>query len=311
MSTGYFKADWRDGGSVPGTIGTGAGAIFAQMDYLFLNGPNPWTKVNVGTNIESYQAPAGSQVKLIVYDEYPISGGSPNSYYTKVQADVGGQVFPTPSQEATTNPGKCTIIKSYANNIQGWIGIRTDRLAMFISRSTTTNCPDSVLVVGDLPIIDPNDPGCCALLGWCGNYYPSTSSSANTTNWENSGTTAVKGFLYNNKQNTTFSCPAYHIPTIDGLPNLTANLSEHNGSFNLFPMLVSGSRSQSNDSSPIPRAWVPWLYHLPFYIGATFLKNAVTAGDTFSAGSATFELQQYGQTTIPCALMTNDQEPLP
>lgn len=308
MTTGYYRADWRDGGAVPGVIGTGAGAIFASLDYFLLNGPNPWSKVNVGTNIESYQAPAGSQIKITVYDEYPTTGGSPNSYFCKVLAEVSGQTFPIPAQQ--TSPGFPTIVKSYANLNLGWIGIRSDRFMWYAQRSTATNCPDFVFAAGDFPVFDPLDPGLCAVIGHVRTAYPSTGSTANTTNIESTGT-SHHGYAYVNKTNNVISPYVYNMPFIRGIASMTSQLADHAGGFQVYPIGLSTGTTQASTSTPIPRGWLPWAYHVPFYQGATFLKNAVTAGDTFSAGAANFELAIWGTSSYPGCIMLNDQEPLP
>lgn len=313
MSTGYFTANWRQGGSVPGAFLNVAGAVFPALDYLFTNGPNPWSKVIEGTNIQSYTAPGGSQVKVEIADEYPMSGGGTNSYWARSRCYVGAQVFPTASQETTSSYGHVRLCKAYSTNYLGWWGIRTDRLAIFVSRSIATNCPDVAMIWGDLPVLDPsNDPGMCVNIGMVlVNGYPSLQNIANTTNFENAGA-LMYGYAYVNKANNVVSCPIYIGSTLDFQPNAgQGDLSNFAGGFPLFPLIVMVSPNQNVTSYPTPRAWIPWFYHVPFNTGATFLKNAVTAGDTFSIGAANFELAYFGSTVTPTAIMLNDQDPLP
>lgn len=312
MTTGYRYQDYRMGGSVPGVFDPNAGDVFTVLDWMLTSGSNPWTKTNIGTNIEEYQAPGGSQVKMTVYDEYPMTGGT-NSYHSLVRATVGATTFPTPTQEATSGYGGVHIVKRYGSTALGWIGMRTDRLFMMMTTGTVSNAPDNLLVVGDLPTLDPSDPGLCIVAGRLGTgLYPSISTSANVSNLAMTTSSAVfTGYSLNNKANNVSSCPLFFRADLGALSNGSKNVADYAGGFPLIPYYVLTSDTQLSSGYSTLRGKLPWWYAVPFGTGATFINNVTASGDTFAIGAAEFELMEFGAITYPGCFMYTDGENLP
>ena len=309
MSTGYFYADWRQGGSVPGKTSSAAGGLLTVFDWLFLQGPSPWTKTFLGTNIASYTAPGGSQVSLYVDNSVGVTTGN----YARLRAVVAGQTFPTSLQE--TSLGNCLYKTASSNNtgtsyFYSWYGIRTDRMAIVFGGNSDfagTSCTG--MIVGDMPVFDPADPGLCILSGSAVNTaFPVSGNLAEMFLTSGMYSTLGRcGHAYQTKTGSIFSpgC-ALRSPVPQSGPALSAM-----GDVPLQPMLIYTASDQSDGlatAQQILRGWVPFLYPLPMS-GMTVNSAATTQGDTFTAGSAEFEA--FAINGIRHAWMLTDSEPLP
>jgi hypothetical protein len=312
MTTGYYAANWRQGGGAPGKLSYAAGQLINLLDYVLVNnGPSPWTKTVLGTNQAAYTAPGGSQVTLNVYDDIRTA----SNIYSRLTATVGGQTFPTPAQEANGSLGYvlCQIASSATADVSyhyGWHAIRTDRF--FLLRLDSAYWQPSAtggLCVGDIPTLDPADPGLCVLMGTRYSVYPTGSGAENFYEGSNPHTSVYfGGYAYATKTLSLFSVPAstrkHHYTNSNG--NLIADWG---GKVPIFPTLIYTGTSSSS-SLPILRGWIPYFYQFPTTDGVAIGDTSgVYTGDTFSAGAATFELARTGSTYI--GWMTNDQEDLP
>lgn len=302
MSTGYFYADWRQGGSVPGRMSSLPGGALTVLDWLMLQGPSPWTKTVLGTNIASYTAPGGSQISLYVDHVY----GPPSWMNGRIRGTVGGQTFPTPAQEAASGSVQFQLASQAtagSNYYYAWYGVRTDRMVLlFGNGSPAATTASTFILAGDMPVYDPADPGLCVVMG--SNRvtpYPSNIPSSNNSMFVAStgfSSSIGCGYAYQSKTGGVFSSGAELRTPI--LHNSTPSLVSY-GSVPLMPVtIMTGS---------VLRGWMPFLYPMNVS-GLMFNIGGVAQGDTFNAGSATFEAFRIHD-TFNWAWMTNDAESLP
>jgi hypothetical protein len=239
-----------------------------------------------------------------------------SSFHARLTATVGGQTFPTPAQEANGALGYvlASVVGTSAadtNYHYGWHAIRTDR-ALFLRLDSIYwySTQVSGLIVGDMPTLDPADPGLCVLLASRSSTYPTAQGLSHV--WDYSTTPhnsiAFCGYAYASKTLGVFSVPAsirrHHYT--DSNSNLLVDWA---GKVPIFPTLIYTGTSTTS-SVPIMRGWIPYSYHFPTTDGVAIGDgNAVYTGDTFSAGAANFELYRGGNSIF--GWMTNDQEDLP
>jgi hypothetical protein len=307
MTTGYFYGDWRQGGSVPGKVPIGPGGLLTVLDWMMLEGPSPWSKTVDGTNLATYTAPGGSQIAL----QFDDSLAAVTSYHARVRATVGGQVFPTPAQETNGSLGYVQMRRAYnTSNQTGWFAIRTDRsFVWFTNNITGVNGAASYHIFGDMPVIDPADPGLCISLGWVSSSYPTQNQNSASILSSSAlyGSSHFCGYAYTNKAGTVLSVPV-SLRMNNYTSQVSTPLSSWAGQIPMSPFSIWTGTTQST-SVPILRGWAPWMY--PFLsTDANFCGGNTTVGDTLSAGSATFELHE-GPSSTKYAFMTNDQEDLP
>lgn len=325
MATGYFFAASNQGGSVPLKFGPNAGDGLTVYDWCLTQGPNPWTKVVTGTNTASYQAPGGSQIKLDIDDTYPIS----TSFYSRCRSSVGGTQFPIPAQEADGNRGGVPMIRKSMSGTSGyayeWISVRTDRLWILYTGAPVTGQAfyTAMHVFGDLPTIDPADPGVCVNLGsFMSASYPQQALPANWFGALSTSHNNIGGHVYSNKANTLLSPLVYcNTPFIQNTSALT--LADFAGVVPTCPIYVfSGCTSQTSASQQlIPRAWIPYLRILPlrpdsgYGLTVKWISNATPTaawtGDTATIGGNSYHLMYSSTAQWTLAFMTNDGENLP
>jgi hypothetical protein len=307
MTTGYFYANWQQGGSVPGRVTAGIGTFITILDWIFLQGPSPWTKTVDATNIVSYQAPGGSQIKI----QFDNSVAQATTCYIKVRGTVGATVFPTPLQESVNGSQVFRYIVTNTNML-GWYAIRTDRSVLIICNNpaaSNTTAP-GMFFGGDAPVLDSADPGLCMIASHNMVVMPTNSGS---NSFVTSNTMSHNGYAYVAKDGVTTSVPLGVI-FMKGSPGSTAPLSSYVNGFPVFPYYVWVSPTQSYTSSAaVVRGRIPWIVSLPFSgTGINPNFNQTIVGDTFSIGAAQYEIFGFaGAAADLGALMTNDQEALP
>jgi hypothetical protein len=322
MATGYFYAASNQGGSVPGKFGVNAGDGLTVYDWCLTQGPNPWTKIVTGTNTASYQAPGGSQIKIDIDDTYAIT----SSLASRARTTVAGTQFPIAAQEATGSYGGVPMIRktmgTAAANCFEWISIRTDRLWLLYTGGNSSGQVfySSMHIFGDLPTLDPADPGVCANLACFGsNTYPIMSLPAAWLPNLNTTAQSIGGHTYINKANTMFS------PLTFALGQWTSNvgsltLSDYAGAIPAYPVyLATSTTSQFNASAQVlPRAWIPYIRILPlrpdlgFGLSPKWLSNVTPwVGDTATIGGNSYDVMYSSSAQFTLAIMTNDGENLP
>jgi hypothetical protein len=318
MTTGYYKTDWREGGSTPGKVTATAGSRIPIFDHIFTTGPSPWTKTVVGTNIVTYQAPGGSQATLEIDDTSVLSNGT--SYHIKVRFSVGGGAFqPSATYEANGNFGRMLIpiANSTASTwYQGWYAIRTDRLALIFFGGATSGSAMTFFGVGDLPTYDPADPGLCVLLGYSSNYYsvyPTTQIYSDSIFAQSSGGGLRNaGLATIDKLNTFSPAPAAVQTDFSAYPY--ASLTSYGGWIPLgFVNILTQTSALAGPTGTgaVLRGWIPFIRTLP--CSGTFIPAWSTAntpsGDTFTADGVGFET--FSHNVQRFAMMLTDDEDLP
>ena len=320
MTTGFFRGDWLQGGAVPGRFTTAAGGRIAVLDYVFTSGPSPWTKTVDGTNIVSYQAPGGSQIKLTFYDNQT----STVSYISEVVATVGLDVFPTPTQQTTLNRVGFRHSFGTANTL-GWYFVRTDRLIVMATiqpTSSITNQYGGSLVAGDLPVYSPSDPGLCVLLGVA--YGTTQNSTTNAVGVLSSSINyGQRGYAHVNRLNNTKSVPAGVINYSDSAQFASGvNVAAYDGEFPLLRLEVFTNATQAaSTTAAVLRGWIPYVRYAPFNTDSTILTASCSTSGTGTIsgypdiltadGIDYYAHAHYNAGGSQCFMMIEDGEDLP
>ena len=311
MATGYRIRRHTDSGN--GRIGYAAGSLITVLDDLLTVGGNNWSKTVNATNDVTYQAPAGSQVKLRVYDT--TSGAT--TFPVRLTGQVGsGTVFPTATQESVSSQGYATVRKRENTNTgtgydPGYIGIRTDRFMLLLrTLSTSFTFGGGIFMAGDLPTYVGTDPGLCAVLGSCGSNSLTNTNYANENSFPSAfqslyaTSTGLDGYANVGHDGVTAAVPLFvrQILPNGGLGTVANSLSK----LTLGPLMVytSNTTTQYNlSTTSMLRGRVPFVYTIAESGGAA-------AGDTFTDGNgASYEVVTVNNGTQRlCALMTSDSE---
>lgn len=311
MATGYRIRTHTDSGNAK--IGSTAGSLITVLDDLLTSGSSPWTKTTNGTNDVTYTAPAGSQVKLRVYNNVAHT----TSFIVRFTCQVGSNpVFPTPTQETTSGQGY-TCMKSRnatsatTTNDQGYIGIRTDRFMMLMITGSDLNpsAGGCMMCAGDVPVFDGSDPGLCIGSGFTQNSLTSTSTTQNTsipgslTPYD--GSAGLVGYADKHSNGTTNAVPLFFIQTLPA--SGFSSLSSHLNSLMLGRILLAtcslttAANLSAAASTLVVRGYVPFLFTFPIATG-------FATGDTFtdSNGASYTIVAAIAGTFV--AVMTSDSE---
>lgn len=320
MATGYYRQDHRMGGGAPGLFGLTAGAVITVFDHIFTTGPSTWTKTVLATNDVEYQAPGGSQVVLRVENQHPAT----TCNFARLTARVGAVTFPTPAQ--VTARGQ-SLFRYTINSTQpfGWYAIRTDRYALIWAGGGVGANYGDLIVVGDLPVLDPNDPGMCVLLAHHNSLTAWPSGSGITSTIRSIVPTPLsnnQGWALINKANTVNSVPVYLVSSGGGMSNMAGGVySDWGGYVPIFPVyaLTTVVDATVSSSRIIHRATIPYLRLMPHRSDSAagftmaFFPFSNFTGDTFTVGSDTYEMftMQNNSSYGPWCFMLNDGESLP
>jgi len=320
MATGYFFAHSNQGGSVPPKFGLNTGDGLVVADWCLTQGPSPWTKTVVGTNINRYQAPGGSQITVELDDSYAIA----SAYFMRARGFVGGVQFPSTGQE-TSGPTYHQLIRKVSYHTSSiyaceWLSIRTDRMWIFLSGgNSASSLHNGISVFGDLPVFDPADPGLCVCMGMVTNVaWPNTTNSAAWATAVTSSNTSIIGAALTNKMNNVGPVPCTVTSALNHQSN-SVTLAHHNGVPPLSTYLVGTSANLTTSLNNILtfRGWIPYLRSIP--VGGSVTTGISTywqqtnpwVGDQMSAGGNTYWLFQSQASYNTTAVMVNDGEALP
>lgn len=310
MATGFrYRTD-----ADSARLGYAAGALITVLDDLLTAGSNPWSKTTNGTNDVTYQAPGGSQVKLHVAQNYSLS----TNFLVQVYAQVGADPkFPIAAQVSNSSLGavslKCreTTVTTEAYD-QRWYGLRTDRFMMLAVGPCDTLIGGSMMICGDLPVLDAADPGLCVIA-----CSTSTTVSSTSTTLESSITNSFVpapaavlecGYAYVAADGTTLSVPMHLIPAF---PH-GSSFHRLSDSFGHLPMgRVYVATSELQDDTGISNDFWTLRGYLPYIFVSPVNPSDLNWNDTFSDGNgATYQWWNPGD-VYPGLWMTSDDEALP
>jgi hypothetical protein len=312
MATGYRIRTWADSGN--DKILNTAGSVITVLDDLLTNGSAAWSRTVNGTNDITYEAPAGSQIKVRVRNNV---ASTTSLTPAQLNGQVGsGTVFPTATQEASSSQYFCSArvrasTNAAATHHQRWVGIRTDRFFMVCSTWSDSTSLGAIFGGGDLPTYDPSDPGLCAIFGNC----RTSSLTSTATGVDNSlpsmlgainnASTGVVGYANVGADGVTTSVPMFPFQLLphNGLNTVTSSFGRL-----LLGRVVLFTPADTTTQGVIGTASVLRGF-MPF-IRTIGQSSGHVVGDTFTdADGATYLVVQNVDANRRFALMTSDSEP--
>lgn len=310
MATGFRIRTHADSGNA--RIASAAGSLITVLDDLLTGGASPWTKTTNGTNDVTYQAPAGSQLKVRVYNTVAHT----TSFIVRVTGQIGSDpVFPTATQEATSSQGYVCIkarnsTSAVAANDPGYIGIRTDRWFCLITTDTSTPAAvGNYFAAGDVPTFDGADPGLCILSGYMSTNLTVTGTTVNNTPTGNLGvidnpaTIPVIGYASVASNGTTTSVPLFMYQTLPatGFASLATCFSKMLLGRILLCTTLSTTATSLGLNVGVMRGYFPHIFVFPPSSGWASM-------DTFTDGNGNSYTIVSPHNGVSVAMMTNDGE---